>query len=333
MIKSPALIALSLLFSACAIPLVSFAQAEAPAAPKPVATVDGVEITQNALLNRFRLLLQRQLGQRAASIPPEQYPQMLAQLPPEQRERMVSSLIDEQLLTAAADAANVEVPADAIDAQLQGIPIPEGITLEGFLMANGTSLEAVRAEITKNLKLNALVRSKTEGKIKPPTETEVKAYYDDNPDLFQSSESVRARHILIKSEDAAGDTGAREKIDAIRERVVGESAEDFAEVAKETSEGPSGPRGGDLGEFGRGQMVPTFDKVAFELPVGDVSEPVATQFGWHLIKVEDKTEAGTQPLDDELKGQIAAQLQNEAQQEIVEAYLAELREEAEVVRN
>lgn len=85
---------------------------------------------------------------------------------------------------------------------------------------------------------------------------------------------VRASHLLVKTE---------EEVKKLREEIL--AGKDFAEVAKEVSLCPSGAKGGDLGFFGRGQMVPEFDAAAFSLPVGQVSEPIKTQFGWHLLVV------------------------------------------------
>ena len=85
---------------------------------------------------------------------------------------------------------------------------------------------------------------------------------------------VRASHLLVKTE---------EEVKKLREEIL--AGKDFAEVAKEVSMCPSGSKGGDLGYFGRGQMVPEFDAAAFSLPVGEVSEPIKTQFGWHLLVV------------------------------------------------
>lgn len=93
----------------------------------------------------------------------------------------------------------------------------------------------------------------------------------------QQTMEVRASHLLVDTlEDA----------EKCRQEILG--GKDFAEVAKAVSKCPSGSRGGDLGFFGRGRMVPEFDKASFELPVGEVSEPIQTQFGWHLILVTDK---------------------------------------------
>ncbi len=88
---------------------------------------------------------------------------------------------------------------------------------------------------------------------------------------------VRAAHILVDTKSQA--SGLKNRI---------EGGEDFAKMAKQFSKCPSGQRGGDLGYFGRGQMVPEFETAAFNLPKGEISEPVQTDFGWHIIKVTDK---------------------------------------------
>ncbi|HBG49954.1 MAG TPA: peptidylprolyl isomerase [Cyanobacteria bacterium UBA9971] len=85
---------------------------------------------------------------------------------------------------------------------------------------------------------------------------------------------VRASHLLVKTE---------EEVKKLREEIL--AGKEFTEVAKEVSMCPSGAKGGDLGYFGKGQMVPEFDKAAFSLPVGEISEPIKTQFGWHLLVV------------------------------------------------
>lgn len=118
----------------------------------------------------------------------------------------------------------------------------------------------------------------------------VKTYFENHQSDYQSDEQVSARHILIKvdQEAASGeDARALKKIERLAKRVK-ESPESFAELAQENSECPSASKGGDLGWFGRGSMVKGFEDAAFGLAVGEISEPVRTPFGYHIIKVEDK---------------------------------------------
>ena len=132
-----------------------------------------------------------------------------------------------------------------------------------------------------------------------------------------SREEVKARHILVPEEATAR---------AIIEKLTGGA--DFAEIAKTDSTGPSGPNGGDLGYFARGAMVPTFEAAAFELEPGSFTpEPVQTQFGWHIIKVEDKRVA-TPPSFEEMVPQLRQNLLNQTLGQILE----KLRASAQINR-
>lgn len=131
------------------------------------------------------------------------------------------------------------------------------------------------------------------------------------------NEEIRARHILLEHESEA-----KEVITELK------GGADFAELAKTRSTGPSAPAGGDLGFFGRGEMVPEFSDAAFALETGTISEtPVKTQFGWHVIKVEERRSAAPPPLEavaDSLRGDLA--------QRIRAAYIEELRNAATIER-
>lgn len=109
---------------------------------------------------------------------------------------------------------------------------------------------------------------------------EAKAFYDNNPAQFTADAQVKAKHILVEKEEDANKIA-----DEIK------AGKTFEDAAKEYSTCPSKEKGGDLGYFGKGQMVPEFEKAAFEAVIGEVSAPVKTQFGYHLILVEDKKEA------------------------------------------
>ncbi|WBW97894.1 peptidyl-prolyl cis-trans isomerase [Oceanirhabdus sp. W0125-5] len=135
------------------------------------------------------------------------------------------------------------------------------------------------------------------------TDEEVKEYYESNKEMFKTPEEVRASHILVSTEEEAKEVAAKIKEGA-----------SFEEMAKENSSCPSSQNGGDLGAFSRGKMVPEFENAAFELEIGAVSEPVQTQFGFHLIKVTEKNEARTQEFEEvkeNMKNQLIAMKQNE----------------------
>ena len=146
-------------------------------------------------------------------------------------------------------------------------------------------------------------------------------FYQKNAAQFATPEVAHARHILVRVDEKASaedQAKAKAKIEAVAARL--KAGEDFAAVAKEVSEDPgSAVQGGDLGWFQHGQMVPEFDKAAFALKTGEVSAPVKTQFGWHLILLEERKEAGQKPLD-EVKDQIRRRLaQDEAAGKVQEA--------------
>lgn len=144
-------------------------------------------------------------------------------------------------------------------------------------------------------------------------EETLKARYDDYVANAEPEPAIHARHILLQSEDEAK---------AVIKELDGGA--DFAELAREKSTGPSGPQGGDLGYFQKGQMVPEFEAAAFAMEPGDVSEsPVKTQFGWHVIKVEDRREhAAFEDKKEELRQQLSG--------EVIRDLIADLRNGAEI---
>jgi peptidyl-prolyl cis-trans isomerase C len=135
----------------------------------------------------------------------------------------------------------------------------------------------------------------------PPAEADAEArkFYDENLDrYFKKPETLRASHILIGTDEKLSPEDrkkAKEKAEAILKRV--KAGEDFAAIAKSDSSCPSSAEGGDLGYFARGQMVPPFEKAAFALQPGQISDVVETQFGYHVIKVTEKQDAKTEPFE------------------------------------
>ena len=145
------------------------------------------------------------------------------------------------------------------------------------------------------------------------TEEELKEFYEANKQRFEKGGTVRAKHILVKEEA---------KCQEILEEII--AGKVFEEAAQQYSTCPSGQKGGDLGEFGKGQMVKEFEDAAFSAEIGQVVGPVATQFGFHLIKVEEKTEA-TVAAFDEVKEQIRRNLVAQKQNQAYSDKVAELR--------
>ena len=156
-----------------------------------------------------------------------------------------------------------------------------------------------------------------EGK-KSLTDQTLRAVYDDAVKQMGNEEEVHARHILFRvanPADAKASKEAEDKIKAVIERL--NKGEDFAKLANELTEDPSGRKdGGDLGYFTKDQMVPEFSAVAFKLDKGQISDPIKTQFGWHVLKVEDRRKRQP-PEFDKVKPQLETYVERKAQVELV----------------
>ncbi len=176
-------------------------------------------------------------------------------------------------------------------------------------------LDKIKSNFLKQYAVGKLVRNAE------VSESEVKSYFVANREQFKTSESVKASHILVGSEDKA-----LEVLDEINDGMV------FEEAAKEYSTCPSRAKGGDLGYFTRGQMVPEFEAAAFELPIGEISTPVKTQFGYHIIKVIDKKDEVSQNFDD-VKDQLKQQMTAKKQEEIYLKKVNELMSQYEINYN
>lgn len=163
-----------------------------------------------------------------------------------------------------------------------------------------------------------------------PTEAEITAFYEQNRAQFESPEQRRARHVLIAvpaEAPASQVEAARAKAQQIAQRAKG--GEDFAALASQYSDDPgSKVRGGDLGFFPRGKMVPEFDTVVFSAPLGAVSDVIRTQFGFHVIKVEQSQPAGVQPLEQvrkQIEGQLRFQKLTAVAGQMAQEFVAKLK--------
>jgi len=194
--------------------------------------------------------------------------------------------------------------------------------LDASLAKMGSNYE----QVIEMIREMDLVRSLIEQKISPSiqvSDEEVASFYAENQEMFKNEAQVHARHIITAADenaDAATVAKASAKAEKARERAV--AGEDFAELAREVSEGPSAPTGGDLGFFTREQMVPAFADAAFALEPGQISGVVRSPFGFHVIKVEEKRPAGTLPLDEvsnDLQSMLVQQRTGEEVGKMVEA--------------
>lgn len=173
------------------------------------------------------------------------------------------------------------------------------------------------AELKKRIIVDTYLKKQVETESKISDE-ELKKFYDQNIDKFKTGEQVRASHILVKSEQEA-----QALLDQLKK------GGNFEELAKAKSADSSAAKGGDLGWFGKGNMVPVFEKAAFGLKEGQLSGIVKSDFGFHIIKLTGKRPAGTRPFD-EVKDQIKAALMPQKQQQVFMKLKEDLKKDAKI---
>lgn len=238
--------------------------------------------------------------------------------------QILNNLIMKQVYSAVMDELEIFADEDMLKGQFDQLVAQYGSeeALVTDIESKGFTYDEIKAEFEYQFRLQELATYASESETEVSDE-EVRAFYDKNKESTFTVPPVinSARHILIQNQDVNPNI-ALDKIKTIREEII--SGKDFAEAAIEYSEGPSGPNGGHLGSFGMGQMVPEFEVVAFAIPLGEVSEPVLTQFGYHLILVEDRTEMSIAPYEetvDYIKGRLK-----------VDKFYQNIEDEAEIVK-
>jgi len=305
---------------------------QAPAAvvepPKPVpavlpdvmARVNGENVTKAEFEEALGAIEQRNQGP----------------VPPDQRDAVYRSVLEQlvglKLLSQEAAAKKVVVSDAEVEAQIAQIrqQFPSEGMFNQALKAQNKTVELLKADARRGMAVTKMLEAALEGKLTVSPE-QAKTFYDDNPDQFTRPEQVRASHILIgvqESADVAAKAAAKRKAEGVLKQV--KAGGDFAALAKENSQDPgSAVKGGDLGFFSRGQMVGPFDEVAFTLAPGATSDLVESQFGYHIIRVAEKKEAGTVPLD-EVRPQLEQYLQNQNRQREMASFVAALKAKGKV---
>ncbi|MFP6872079.1 MAG: peptidylprolyl isomerase [Verrucomicrobiales bacterium] len=293
-----------------------------------LASIDGIAITTADVERTLRI----RYGPQFEAMPDEQRAAAIKQATPQ----MGEELIARALLLNAAKAAEEKPAAGEIAKALGDVKnsMPPTMTFANYLKSSGHTEVSFTAEIEEELIISAHIRKRIDA-IPKADDKAIADYYEKNKASFTTKESVTASHILLKTDAAAGEKGAAEKlavIQKLRTQLITAKGEGFDKAATKHSDCPSSARGGDLGSFGRGQMVPEFEKAAFSQKIGSIGEVVKTNFGYHLIKVTARTEGGVQSLE-QVKQQISQQLDGPKQQDSVRDYIKQLEGKAKVVRS
>jgi len=248
--------------------------------------------------------------------------------------KALDDIIDRKLLYVAAQKAGLTPPAEQVDQELQGFKarFPSAEQFLGWLGQQGLTEETAREQFSIDLAIQNYLKEKLPDTARVGPE-QARAYYDQHPERFQTGERVHARHILVKVATGAGEeekAQAQRKAQRLLGRVRGGA--DFASLARDSSDCPSAARGGDLGEFGRGQMVPPFEEAAFKLDSAQVSDVVETQFGYHIIRSEGHVPARLVPYDPRVEDWAGRQVRIEHRNDLVKKLIDELRAGAKIQR-
>jgi peptidyl-prolyl cis-trans isomerase C len=294
---------------------------ETVAANKDVAArVNGVEISALELKRAGKVMM---AGQRGAQLSADQQNEM--------EKQALQQLVSAELLYQAGQKLEYKDLDKQIEAKLaQG---RAKFTNEQDFAKAIKDLDMDEKDLKDYTRRDLVITNYVEKTIVPKvtvTEEDARKFYDQNPDKFTKPESVRASHILIGADPKATDEDkkkAREKAEKLRKDLAGGA--DFAKLAKENSTCPSSQQGGDLGYFGKGQMVAPFEQAAFALKPGETSDVVETQFGYHIIKLTEKK--GAEKVEfKEVRPRIEDFLKNQKVGAAVNDYLAEARKGAKI---
>ena len=293
---------------------------EPAAVQDPVARVNGVAISAIELKRASKVM---QAGQRGMATSADQQKEF--------EKQALTQLVSAELLYQAAQKLEIKDLEKQVDDKMA-----QGKTKFGKADDFAKALKDMDMEekdLRDYTRRDLIITNFIEKTIVPTvkvSEEDARKFYDQNPDKFTRPEAVKASHILLGFDEKATaeeKKAAREKAEKLRKELAGGA--DFAALAKGNSTCPSSQQGGDLGFFGKGQMVPAFEKAAFALKPGEISDVVETQFGYHIIKLTEKKSAEKVEFK-EARPRIDDFLKNQKIGAAVNDYLTESRKTAKI---
>ena len=288
-----------------------------------IVTVNGAAITQEDL--DTELSMARQQFAAMDQLDDEQ----LAKI----KEDLLESLISRKVLYQESQKKGIEIENATIDERLANMKkrFPKENGFKAMLEKMNLTEEVLKFQLREGMVIQKLIDREVAGKL-AISDKDTKDYYDEHMDLFKQPEKIQASHILVKVEQGADESvkaEALKKIKKIQKEL--KTGGDFAELAKKYSDCPSKAKGGDLGSFGRGQMVKPFEEAVFSLKPGEISDIVETDFGYHLIKAGDKKAEVITDYKD-IKEKLAQYLKQMKTSEEVKKYIESLKEKAKIER-
>ena len=297
--------------------------AEAAAADTPLVTVNDETIRQSDV--------DRQIGQMFAqsgqAMPPEQMRQIAQQMMPQ----IIDQMIVHKLLEQEVERSGVTVSDEQIQEVIEELTLNlQGeMTLAEALAQAGMDEAELRKNIGEGLRIQTMVEDRA-GKVPDPTAEDIAEFYHAHPQYFEQPERLGARHILFDvDQDATEEAKAERKAEAEKVLQQLRDGADFEELAREHSACPSSEDGGSLPPFAEGDMVPEFDAAARAMETGELSSVVETDFGYHIIRLDERMEASTVPLP-EVAERIREHVKQQREQEGFSAVIDALREGASI---
>lgn len=299
--------------------------------PKKKAAADEVAVTVND-----RIVTESQVEAEIQKVAPLLQPDYLEKYRDRVRKQALDRVIILKLLEEEIEKAKIVATEEEVNEKIREIAAQQNLSLEEFretLKAGGMNFDEWKEQmqIEVGIRFQKLIEAKMGDQLNV-TEADANNFYSANNEQFQEIEQVKASHILIKPDPNADQNEAKAKALAKARDLLKQIKEgaDFAELAKATGGYPSAPRGGDLGFRPRGYWDPPFEKVAFELKIGQTSDIVETQFGYHIIRVTDRKEAGVKPFK-QVKGDIIKMLKQQKQGPFITKYIESLKAGAKIV--
>jgi parvulin-like peptidyl-prolyl isomerase len=246
------------------------------------------------------------------------------------RQFMLQKLVERELLHQEALKKKVRINAGEIDKVMEA-SAKQYSSQQAFysdILEEGQTIETYRERLAYDMLVNKIAATRYEGRKKPLSPKEIHSFYNDNQQLFAQLESVKIGQILLRvdreADDKAWDT-AKGKLERLKK-----SKKDFLELAKEHSQCASAKDGGDLGFFTRGQLYRPLESAAFKLKPNEVSPPVESEDGVHLIKLYEHRPQGFIPPFAEIKNQVEQVAKAEQAQRIYQEYVEELKSKARI---
>jgi peptidyl-prolyl cis-trans isomerase C len=288
-----------------------------------VITVNGESVTAGELASEVSRLMQiRSRGLNPRDLEPTRRAM---------RKEASTTIVKRLLLKQEAEKQNIEIPEEKVEERFTMIKDDFGSeeVFKARIARMNMTEEGIRRDVASGLAIEKLIEMHT-ASLPEPSEEELRAYYNEHIDWYTEPEKVRASHILIRVNPADDDEARAQKragVEELLEKARGGA--NFAQLAVQHSECPSKSRGGDLDFFAREQMVEEFSTAAFALDVGEISDIVETQFGYHIIKVTDRKEGRVVPFA-EASERVATHYENEAKQTAINEFIERLRAAAQI---